>query len=472
MSQGNLRTIAKAASLVVIFFIISRVLGVVRDAVLAGQFGTSREYEAYLAAFSIPDFIFYVISGGALGSAFIPTFASYLTKGDTQSAWRLASAVLNWLLLVQILLASLMAIFAPALVDQIFFGFSPEAKRLTANLMRWLLISTVIFGMSGLAMGILQAHQHFLLPAVAPVVYNLAIIAGALFLAPSMGVYGLVVGVVIGAAGHFLVQVPGLLRFYMRYDPILMPSDPGVRQVARLMGPRMFGLAAVQFNFVWDKILASGLTIGSLSGLDYGRRIMLLPQGIIGQAVASAAFPTFAALVAEENWGELQHAFTSTLRSILYLSIPSTIGLLILGRPLIQVIFERYEFDAESTQFTYWALAFYSLGLISHSVLEIVTRAFYALHNTKTPVVVGVITMGVNIILSWILMAWFDRVGLASHGGIALASSIAVTLETIWLVNRLRRLPGEQRSGLQSDADVQRRRRRYSTCNAAGTAGP
>jgi len=219
--------------------------------------------------------------------------------------------------------------------------------------------------------------------------------------------------------------------------------------VARLMAPRMVGLAAIHFNFIWDRFLASGLAVGSISALDFGRRVMLLPQGIIAQAVAAAAFPTLAALAAQEAWEELQAVLINTLRGVLYLTIPATIGLLLLGRPVVQILFERNQFTAQSTQLTVWALGFYSLGLVAHAVVEIITRAFYALHNTKTPVLVGVIAMGLNIGLSWLLMQAFALVQLPPHGGIALASSIAVGLEMVWLGLALRRLPGSLRlSGL------------------------
>jgi len=438
-----MRAIIKAASLVMALFIVSRFLGLFRDVVIASQFGTSQTYDAYLAAFGLPDLMFYVISGGALGSAFIPTFTGYLSRGDQTGAWRLASASFNWLLIVLVSLSLLAAIFAAPLVAYIIApGFSPPQQALTATLMRWLFVATVLFGLSGLVMGILHAHQHFWLPALAPIVYNLAIIAGAWFLGPKIGVHGLVIGAVVGALGHLGAQLPILPRYGLRYQFVLAPGDPGVREVARLMGPRMVGLAAIQMNFIWDKILASGLAGGSLAGLDYGRRVMLLPQGIIAQAIAAAAFPTFAALAAKEDWEELQAVFTATLRSVLYLTVPATVGLLTLGRPVIQLLFERGDFDAASTRLTVWALGFYSLGLAPHAVVEIVTRAFYALRNTKMPVLVGIISMGINITLSWVLMYIFAGLNLAPHGGIALASSIAVGIEMAWLIMALRKLPG------------------------------
>ncbi len=444
VKQASMQTIAQAATLVMVFFALSRALGLARDVVIAGQFGTSWQYDAYLAAFRLPDFLFYVISGGALGSAFIPTFTGYLAKPDIDGAWRLVSLVLNWLIIILAGSSIVAAIFAPALVDTVIApGFSnPAQTALTVELMRMLLISTVIFAVSGLLMGILNAHQHFLLPALSPVVYNLAIIGGAWFLGPRWGVRGLAIGVVAGAVGHLAVQIPGLRRYGWRYSPLLTLNHPGLREVARLMGPRMLGLAAIQLNFGWDTFLASWLSQGSLAGLDYGRRLMLLPQGIIAQAVAAAAFPTFSALAAKEAWDELQTAFIATLRSVLYITIPATIGLLALGRPIIRLLYERNAFDAASTQTTVWALWFYTLGLVAHSMVEILTRAFYALHNTKTPVLAGMASMGLNMVLSVALLNLFAAASLPSHGGIALASSVAVGVEMVWLMAVLRRLPG------------------------------
>ncbi|MEM7033437.1 MAG: murein biosynthesis integral membrane protein MurJ [Chloroflexota bacterium] len=441
MAQTRLKTIFRAASLVMLFFILSRLLGIVRDVVIANQFGASRQYEAYVAALTIPDFMFYVISGGALGSAFIPVFAQNLSQKDQAGAWQLASAILNWLFLILTTVAIIMAIFAPSLVAfTVGRGFDPVDQALAASLMRWLLISTVVFGISGLSMGILHAHQHFFLPALAPVIYNIAIILGAWLLSPIWGIYGLVIGVVTGAIGHLLVQLPGLKAVHPRYQAILPTDNPSVREVGRLMAPRVLGLAAIQLNFVWDKTLASALIVGSLAGLERGWRIMLLPQGIIAQAVAAASFPTFAALVAEESWQELQNIVVITLRNVLYLTIPATVGLIVLSRPLIQLFYERGQFTPTDTVLTTWALGFYSLGLVGHSLVEIVTRVFYALHNTKTPVIIAIVAMGLNMILSWILMNLFAQWGWPPHAGIALASSIAISIEMVWLLVQLNRL--------------------------------
>lgn len=214
--------LARAAGLVMVAFVLSRALGLAREMIIGSQFGTSWELDAYLAAFRLPDLIFQVIARGAVGSAFIPVFTEYLAKGDEKGAWRLASAVLNLLLMVVTIASLLAAIFAPILVARVVApGFDPQQQALTVGLMRLMLVSTVLFAVSGIAMSVLNSFQHFLFPALAPAIYNLFIIAGALLLAPRMGVYGLAVGVVVGSGAHLLIQVPELAKKGLAYVPVL-----------------------------------------------------------------------------------------------------------------------------------------------------------------------------------------------------------------------------------------------------------
>ncbi len=412
------------------FFVVSRVMGLLREIVIARQFGTSAQLDAYLAAFRIPDLLFALMAGGALGSALIPVLADYLERDDERGAWRLASAVINWVVLVLGAAGVLAAVGAPVLVRTVIApGFMPAQQELTAGLMRWMLISTVVFGVSGVVMGILNARQHFMLPALAPAIYNAAIILGAWLLGPGMGVQGAVVGVVLGAAGHLLVQLPALRRLDVRYWPRLAPTDAGVREVGRLMAPRALGLAAVELNHLVNVILASGLAVGSLAALNYGRLMMLLPEGIIAQSVAIAAFPTFSALVARGQHAELRRVLLTTLRSVLYLTLPATIGLILLREPLVETLLQRGAFDAHSSQATAWALLFYAFGLVGHALVEITTRAFYALHDPRTPVMVGVAAMAANALLSLLLMSLFGAAGWAPHGGLALANTLATSAE-------------------------------------------
>ncbi len=437
------RGIAGAAALVMVFFVVSRITGLAREVVIGAQFGTSANLDAYLAAFRLPDILFQLVAGGALGSAFIPTFSSYWVRGERSQAWLLFSRVLNGVTILLVVIAMLAALAAEPIVRSVIApGFSPEQQALTADLMRWMLLSTVVFGASGLIMGALNAVQHFLLPAAAPVVYNLSIIGGAWLLAPVYGVYGLVAGVVVGAFAHLLIQLPGLWRYNARYTPSLTIRDPGVHEVARLMGPRVLGLLFVQMHFLVNTILASGLGEGSLSALNYAWLIMLLPQGVFAQAVATAAFPTFSAQVAGGQRTQMRSTFSAILRTVLFLTLPATVGLVVMGVPIVAVLLERGEFTATSTQMVNYALQFYALGLVAHGVVEITVRAFYALHDTMTPVVVGIAAMIGNILLS----IWWVR--FLSYGGLALANSTATTIEMIallWLLAwRLRGIEGQR----------------------------
>lgn len=433
MNDARRAQLARAATVVMVAYGISRVLGLGREMIIGNQFGTSRALDAYLAAFRIPDLIFQLIAGGALASAFIPTFTGYLTQGDERQAWRLASSVINIMFLVLTTCAAVAALFAPQVVARVVVpGFSPEDQALTVRLMRIMLMAPIIFGVSGVVMGILNSFQHFLLPALAPAIYNLSIIGGAILLAPSVGVYGLAVGVVVGAVLHLLIQVPELLRKGMVYQPLFDITHPGVREVGRLMVPRMLGLATVQINFLVNTYLASRLIGGSLAALNYAWMLMLLPQGIFAVAIATAAFPTFSGLAARGRLIELRGTVSETLRLTLYLVIPASVGLIVLSEPLVELLLQRGRFDPSSTMAVAWALQFYALGLCAHSALEIVTRAFYSMHDTSTPVVIGVCAMVLNITLSVLL------IGPLLHGGLALANSVATVIETIVLLVILR----------------------------------
>lgn len=431
------RRLAGAAMVVMIFFVLSRITGLAREMVIGAHFGTSPELDAYLAAFRLPDLLFQLVAGGALGSAFIPTFAAYWARGEQDNAWLLFSRVLTLMTLLLILIAGLVMLLAGPLVRWVIApGFSPEQQALTVYLMRWMLISTMVFGGSGLIMGALNATQHFLLPAAAPVLYNLAIILGAWLLAPQVGIFGLVIGVVAGAVAHLLVQLPGLWQVRARYTPALTLRDPGVREVMRLMGPRVLGLFFVQMHFLVNTILASGLSSGRLSALNYAWLLMLLPQGVFAQSIATAIFPTFAAQVATGQVVALRQSFGQILRIILFFTIPAALLLYLLRIPLVTLLFQRREFTAESTALVGYALQFYAVGLVAHSVVEIAVRAFYAMHDTWTPVVVGIGAMILNIGLSLGLVQWLE------HGGLALANSTATTLEMVLLLWLLRRLIG------------------------------
>ena len=447
MNRGG-RQIAKAATLVMALFVVSRVLGLVREMVVGALFGTSAAYDAYQAAARIPEMIFLVVAGGVLGSAFIPTFAGHLANEDRAGAWRLASAIANLALIVLTVTAGMTVVFAPALVRTVIApGFDdPSQQALTVSLLRLMLLSPIIFSVSGIVMGALNAHQHFLLPALAPSVYNLSIIGGALLLGPHLGVMGMAVGVVVGALLHLLVQVPGLMRYGARYVPTLGLHNPSVHEVGRLMAPRVLGTAITQINFVINNSLASMMGEGAVSAINYAWMLVMLPHGIFAQAVGTVAFPTFAEQVAQGEQAEMRSTLSATLRAVFFFSIPATMGLLVLGRPLVGLLFERGAFEASSTKAVAWALVLYALGLVGHAGWEIVARAFYALHDTLTPVWVGGLAMGLNVALSLTLPGVFGLAGWPPYAGLALANSAAVLLELVALLVLMQRRMG----GLES----------------------
>jgi putative peptidoglycan lipid II flippase len=304
-----------------------------------------------------------------------------------------------------------------------------------------MLLSPIVFGLSGVVMGILNSFQHFLLPALAPAVYNLCIIGGALLLAPSMGVYGLALGVVAGSFMHLAIQIPQLARQGMSYRLGIDLAHPGVREVARLMLPRMLGLATVQVNFLVNTYLASRLAGGSLAALNYAWLLMMLPQGIFAMGIATAAFPTLSDLAAREETLGFAVTLSRMLRLVLFISVPCSVALILLGEPLISLVLERGRFDLSSTQAVAFALQFYALGLVAHSLLEIITRGFYALHDTRTPVAIAAAAMILNIMLSVLL------IGPLRHGGLALANSLVTILETVVLLAIIRRRLGGLEGG-------------------------
>ncbi len=447
------REIAQAAGVVMAGFILSRVLGLALDVLAAGIFGGSALWDAFVAASRPPDTLFTVIAGGALGSAFIPTFIGYFVKNEPGRAWRLASSVTNAFFLLMAVLSVLAATFALPLVHFVLApSFDEQQVALTAHLVQIMMLTPAIFTVSGLLMGVLNARQHFLLPALAPGLYNVGIILGILLLSPIMGIDGAAWGTVIGALLHLLIQLPGLIGLRPVYRPVVDAGDPGFWEVIRLMGPRVLGLAVVQVNFWVELILASGMAEGSISALRRGFMVMLMPQAVIAQSVAIAVFPTFSVQVASGDQGQLRRTLGQVLRVVLFLSLPASVGLILLRLPIIQVLYERQAFTTEDSQAVAWALLFYGLGLVSHSLLEVVTRAYYAMHDTRTPVAVGGGAMLLNIVFSLILMHVVGTPGslvAGPFGGLALANTLATTVEVGALLAliiprlRLEERPGE-----------------------------
>jgi putative peptidoglycan lipid II flippase len=445
-SPSATRQIARAAGTVTLAFLLTQLIGLGRGIIIYRAFGTSTDLDSFNAANRVAELLFNLMAGGALGSAFIPTFTGLLTHEQRPLAWKLASGVANLLLVVLTLVAGLAAVLAPTIVRDGLFYLAPDLppgqEALTVLLLRTLLPTVVIFGLSGLVMGILNAHQRFWLPAIAPAMYSLGQIGGVLLLPSDWGIHRLAVGALSGALLHLLVQLPGLLRLNGRYTLTLGLYLAEVRQVAALMGPRILGVAVVQINFIVNTILALALPEGSVSAITLAFTLMLMPQVAIAQSAAIAAMPTFSAQAALGKLAELRGALAATLRAVLLLAIPATVGLILLRFPLIRFLYEGGEFTSRSTELVAWALLWYTVGLVGHSLVEILARAFYALQDTLTPVAVGAAAMSLNILFSFAFLALFRRWGWQPHGGLALANSLATALETIGLLVLMRRKLG------------------------------
>jgi putative peptidoglycan lipid II flippase len=425
------RQIARAAGTVMFAILVGQILGLVNKMLTTNAFPAA-QLDAFVSANRVSETLFTLIAAGALGSAFLPTFTALLVREEKQSAWRLASSLINLVTLVLTVAALLASIFAPQIVHYFLApGLSrdPAIFYLTVSLLRIQSVSAVLFGIGGLVIAILNAHQIFFVPQITAAMYQLGQIFGVLVLARWMGIYGLAWGVVIGSALFLLVQLPSLFRLHGEYNASLGWKNPNVTKVFRLMGPRVFGAAIVQLNFWVNNNLASRMAPGSILSLSYAFALMVMAQAVIAQSVAIAAMPTFSAQHALGKVDEMRSSLASALRGMFLMALPASVGLILLSQPIVSMLFERGKTTATTTQMMAWALMWFAAGLVGHSIMEVLTRAFFAQQDTKTPVIIGVIAMGLNVIFS-ILFSWmFAQIGWYPVGGLALANSLATALE-------------------------------------------
>ena len=443
-------SVAGAAAIVAFGFAGSRLLGLLRSVAIADAFGTEAELSAYWVAFRLPDLVFQVLAGATLSAAFIPTFSRSLLGGGEAAAWRLASSVLNLIAIATAVAAAVAFLLAPWIVPLLAPGLGEETgqqaelRSLAVELTRLMLLSPMLFGISGMVTGILNARQHFLAPAVAPMIYNASILFGALVLAEPLGVHGLAWGVVIGATGHLLIQLPALSFVGMRWRPALDVGSEGVREVLRLMGPRVLGLAAAQLNFIVVIFFASFVSDAAISAVTFAFLMAMLPVGIVGMAISTAVFPSLSQQAAADQLPALRASVAGSLRMILFLAVPASIGLIVLAEPAVRLLLERGAFDATATDLVVAALVFYAIGVAGHAAIEILSRGFYALADTATPVQFAVLGVVLNIALCAALVGPFGVRGLAA------AASVAALVECALLWRSLQgRLGGLDRPHMQ-----------------------
>ena len=421
-----------ASLILAVTAVASRILGWVRLVVIGSQFGASDKLDAYFAAFLIPDAIFQLVVAGALFTALVPVFVSYRARGQDDEAWRVASSVVNLLVLTLAGVAVLVAIFAPSLVPVVAPGFDAPTTDLTVRLTRIMLLSPIFIGLGAVVTGILNTYDRWAVPAMAPLVYNLAIIFAAIFVAPILGVEALAVGVAVGSLLHLAIQLPSLAAVGQRYDLTLGLRHPGVRRVALLTAPRTLGLAAGQINLIVSTVLASGLAEGSVAAYNYAFQLSMIPAGVVGVSIAVALFPTLSRDAALGRLSEIRRQVAGSLRVIVFIALPITAIMIVLAEPITGVFFQYGLFDARAASRTAGALLFFAIGLAANSAVHVLVRAFYAMHDTRTPVLWAILAVVFNVPL----MVWL--VGPMGIGGLALALSITATAEAIGLVWALR----------------------------------
>ena len=445
--------LARSAGLISIATLASRLLGVVREMVMAFYFGASAsmQMDAYNVAFRIPNLLRDLFAEGAMTAAFVPTFTRTLTAQGRDAAWRLGNLVINALLLITGVLAVLGMVFAADLTRLVAaseFSNVPGKLELTANLTRVMLPFLTAVAVAVAMMGMLNSLHRFFIPALSPAMFNVATIICAVALVPVMPRFGLppimaiAIGTLLGGLGQIALQWPVLRREGFRYRPTLDFMNPELRQVLRMMVPGTLGVAAVNINVLVNTILATSQEQGAISWLGYAFRLMYLPIGLFGVSIATAALPDVSRHAAADDLAAMRRTVSSALRMMLMLNVPAMVGLIVLADPIVALIYQRGEFTAADTRATAAALMCYAPGLLGYSAVKIASPTFYSLRDSRTPVTVSVASVATNLVLNLILLHYLGFVGLALGTAIAAMLNAGVLL---WLLRgRLGGLDGKR----------------------------
>lgn len=426
-----------SAAVVLMFAVLtSRILGLIRDRLLVSVFyivGKQWQLDVYFAAFRIPDMIFQLLVMGALSAAFIPIYSHYLEK-NRKEADQIARTVITVTALAFIILGTILAIFTVPISRLIAPNFSNTEILLMAKLTRIMLVAQFFFLVSNFYTGIIQSHQRFLIPAIAPILYNLGIIFGIIWLGPKIGILGPTIGVVTGALLHFLVQVPTGIKLGFKYFPRLDLKLKGVRKVGKLMLPRTLALAVSQLELTTAVFLASYLPSGTLSIFYLAQHLQALPIGLFGVTIGQAALPMLSK--EDQNHKKFKKLLISSFKQIIYLAIPASVMLLVLRIPLVRIVFGAKNFPWEATLLTGKVIAIFSISVTAQAVIQILIRAYYALQNTIFPLIVGGISVGLNVILSFTFVMLFHM----GVEGLAWAVSISSVIEVLILLFNLNKI--------------------------------
>ncbi|HEX7284270.1 MAG TPA: murein biosynthesis integral membrane protein MurJ, partial [Vicinamibacterales bacterium] len=439
--QGGNRRLARSAGVFGLATITSRVLGLVRDQVLAFYFGAGDANDAYRVASRIPNLVRDLFAEGAMSAAFVPTFTRELTLNGRERAWQLASSVINALLIVTGIVVIAGVIFAEPLVRLYASDFAevPGKLELTIYLTRISFPFLTLVAVAAALMGMLNSLGHFFIPALSPAMFNVAVIVMSVTLiplAPAMGIAPITIvaiATLVGGIGQLAIQWPPLKREGFRYRAMLNLKDEGLHRVLLLMGPGTIGMAATQINVFVNTVLATSQGTGAVSWLDFAFRLMYLPIGLFGVSIATAATPVISRMVANQEFARIRSTLANALGLMMFLNVPATVGLIVLARPIVAVIFERGEFTPADTAATAAALQFYAIGLVGYSIVRIISPTFYALQRSRVPVMVSAGSVLVNVALNLAL------VRMMGYRGLALGTSITAILNATVQLLLLRR---------------------------------
>lgn len=466
-------SVARSAGIVSIAVMFSRLLGLVREQVFAYYFGAGFLYDAYVVAFRIPNVLRDLFAEGALSAAFVKVFTDYQIEKGEKAAWHLAGLVINGLAVIMSVICIVGIVFSRQFVDLVADGFSPEKAALATTLTEIMFPFILLVALAAVAMGVLNTKGVFGIPASASTVFNIVSIVFGLGLAywlsggvwertadtnltPSgaaqWAIIGMAIGTLIGGASQFLMQIPALLKVGFRFLPVLSFADEGVKRVMALMAPAIIGTSAVQINVLINTYFVSGIE-GAQGWLSYSFRLMQFPIGLFGVAVGTAAIPVLSRLAKEERTVDFRDTLSSSMNLVFLMTVPAACGLVVLGEPIVRLIYERGAFTPTATSMTALALAGYSIGLAGYAAIKVISPAFYAMNDARTPMIIALASIVVNALGSYFFREWLSHYGVTpetphgyGHVGVALATSVVALINfaaLIWFMRRkIRRLNG------------------------------
>lgn len=432
MPKPNAVKVAKAAGTIMILAFVSKIMGFVRETALAARFGASVASDSYVMATTIPLVVFQMI-GSSIGTTFIPVFTEYMTKEGKEKAYELTNNVINIILFLSIAVSIVGILFSPVLVRLIAPGYSGERYFLTVTMTRIMFPIVVFIGLANVITGVLQAQNHFTVPAFIGIPYNFIIIITLLFFAKSFGIFAVALATVVATLTQVLVQLPDMYKLGYRYKFILNFKHPGVLKIFALVLPVLIGSAVNQINIVVDKAFASGLQEGAVASLNYANRLNGFVMGIFGMAISTVIYPTLSKHISLNDYDNYRKSFKLAVNAIFMIMVPITAITILLRTPIVSIVYRRGAFDERATYMTSIALLYYAVGMTAFSVRDVINRAFYSLQDTRTPMMYGVYAVIINVISNLLL------VRIMGVGGLAFSTSLAAIFTSIFLFFALRK---------------------------------